>query len=153
MSKQVTKTYKEKLQERDYTPIPYKKPKIPGFELGVDTSKNEIVIESKTPNPTSKSFDDQLERMGYDPKHFKIESNRLEHRSWDMAIGDGQVQTMHYVKARIVKRMPEHDISNFISNKFLRRPASVALAPSTSSNTRYGRAWNAPAAWTRTTPG
>lgn len=114
MSKSVSKTYKEQLQERSYEPIPYNKPKIPGFELGLDTTKNEIVIQSPTPNPSSKSFDDQLERMGYDPAHFKIESDRLEHRSWDMAIGNGQVQTMHYVKARIVKRMPEHDITDFL---------------------------------------
>ncbi len=114
MSKQVSKTYKDKLQERSYVPIPYKKPKIPGFELGLDTSKNEIVIESSVPIPKAATFNAALERMGYDPDYFKIESNRLEHRSWDMAIGDGVVQTMHYVKARIVRRLPDHDIKDFI---------------------------------------
>lgn len=116
-------TYEAKLKQRDYDPPSYKKPEIPGFDLGLNTAKNELVIEADTPNPSAKTFDDALSRMGYDPVHFKIESDRLEHRSWDMAIGNGQIHTMHYVKARIVKRIPEHDIQRFLQRvKKYRKP-------------------------------
>jgi len=110
----VPESYLDKLQSRDYDPPTYKKPQIPGFDLGLNTEKNELVIESDTPNPCAKTFSNALMKMGYDPDHFKIEGDRLEHRSWDMAIGGGQVHTMHYVKARIVQRIAEHDIKNFI---------------------------------------
>lgn len=107
-------TYTERLRQRTYAPPPYKKPDIPGFDLGLNTTKNELVIESDTPNPSAKTFADALERMGYDPQHFSIEGNRLEHRSWDAVIGGGETKTMHYVKARIVKKFPEHDIQNLL---------------------------------------
>ena len=123
----MSESYSDKLKHRDYEPPPYKKPQIPGFDRGLNTEKNELVIESDNPNPGAKTFNDALIRMGYDPDHFKIEGDRLEHRSWDMAIGDGQVQTMHYVKARIVKRIAEHDIKDFIKrvHKY-RKPVKVA---------------------------
>lgn len=107
-------TYEEKLKSRTYEPPPYKKPKIPGFEPGLNTAKNEIVIETDDPNPGAKTFDDALILMGYDPTHFKIEHDRLEHRTWNVNVGGGDVRWFHYVKARIVKRMPEHDIKRFI---------------------------------------
>lgn len=108
-------TYKEQLQARPYHPPTYKKPDIPGFDLGLNTLTNTLTIESETPNPSAKTFAETLIRMGYDPDHFKIESDRLEHRSWDAVIGNGEVRTLHYVKARIVKRMPELDITRFLS--------------------------------------
>lgn len=107
-------TYTERLKSREYDPPSYSKPKIPGFELGLNTEKQELVIESDTPNPGSKTFDQVLERMGYDPTHFKVEADRVEHRSWDMVVGPGDVRTMHYVKARIVKRAREQDIKKFL---------------------------------------
>jgi hypothetical protein len=106
----LSESYVDKLKSRDYEPPPYKKPDIPGFSLGLNTEKNTLVIETDNPNPGAKTFNDALQRMGYDPDHFKIEGDRLEHRSWDVP-GHG---TMHYVKARIVKRIAEHDIKNFI---------------------------------------
>lgn len=107
-------SYRDKLTARTYSPPSYKKPQIPGFDLGLNTEKGELVIESDTPNPGAKTFDEVLLRMGYDPTHFKIEADRLEHRSWDAAIGGGEVRTFHYVKARIVKRIAEHDIEDFL---------------------------------------
>jgi hypothetical protein len=106
--------YTEKLKSRTYKPIPYKRPEIPGFNLGLNTDKNEIVIETDTPNPGAKTFDDALTLMGYDPKHFKVESDRLEHRTWNANLGNGEVAWFHYVKARIVKRIPEQDIKRFL---------------------------------------
>ena len=116
--------YTDKLKSRSYQVPQYKKPQIPGFDPGLNTLKNELVIETDSPNPGAKTFNDALLRMGYDPKHFKIESDRLEHRSWDSAIGNGEVQTFHYVKARIVKRIPEQDIERFLKQvKKYRTPA------------------------------
>ncbi len=107
-------TYEDKLKHREYKPIPYKRPEIPGFDLGLNTAKNELVIETDNPNPGAKTFDDALMRMGYDPAHFRVEADRLEHRSWDAVIGSGETRTMHYVKAKIVKRIPEHDIERLL---------------------------------------
>ena len=119
----MSESYTDKLKARDYKPIPYKRPEIPGFNLGLNTDKGEIVIESDTPNPGAKSFDDALKLMGYDPTHFKIESDRLEHRTWNSAIGNGEIAWFHYVKARIVKRMPEQEIGRFLAKvKKFRKP-------------------------------
>jgi hypothetical protein len=116
-------TYTDRLKSRDYNPPTYKQPDIKGFELGLNTEKQELVIESDTPHPGAKTFNAVLERMGYDPTHFKVEHDRVEHRSWDMVVGPNDVRTMHYVKARIVKRIPEQDITKFLSRvKKYRKP-------------------------------
>jgi len=54
----VPESYLDKLQSRDYDPPTYKKPQIPGFDLGLNTEKNELVIESDTPNPCQRTDED-----------------------------------------------------------------------------------------------
>ena len=73
----------------------------------------------------------QLEHLGLDPECHEVFGDYIEVRSWDAAVGDGRVQRMRYVKARVRLRDPSDDgwpdsreLAKWIRRAKPRRPAT-----------------------------
>ncbi len=123
------------------------RPKHPaGWELGLNTEKNELVGRFETPLQVGEyedAFTALLEWWGFDPNEFTIEDDRVEVRTWDGSIGraggttvqrdedgriteyhkfDPQVQRFWYYKAKVVRKMPAADVSELVSLIRSRKP-------------------------------
>lgn len=89
-----------------------KRPSHPsGWEPGVElTSEDGVFVpqprpleDGETIKPEREPWDDHLRRAGLDPSEVEV-VEPVEIRTWDAAIGDGEVQTMVYFRAKIVSR-------------------------------------------------
>lgn len=78
----------------------------PGAQLG---ETGGILVPQPRPHdgeivrPEAEPWDDHIRRAGLDPALVEVQEP-VEIRTWDAAIGNGEVQTMVYFRARIVTR-------------------------------------------------
>lgn len=78
----------------------------PGAQLGESSG---VLVPQPRPHdggvvrPEGEPWDDHLRRAGLDPELVEVQEP-VEIRTWDAAIGNGEVQTMVYFRARIVTR-------------------------------------------------
>lgn len=87
------------------TPPAIQHPK--GWEPGVVLEGNRGTISSG-PTERNPDWDEVLRRFGFDPKLFEI-VEPVNVRTWDAAIGEGQVRQMWYHRANIVRRRSHED--------------------------------------------
>lgn len=127
------------------------RPKHPaGWELGLNTEKNELVGRFETPLQVGE-YDDAfralLEWWGFDPDEFAIEDDKVEVRTWDGSIGrlggttvhrdengriteyhksDPQVARFWYYKAKVVRRRPPAEVGDLVKLIRSRKPIKTA---------------------------
>lgn len=90
------------------------KPSTPkGFEPGVTWTGESGIGVSKPRRETPQEVDhaELLREWKFDPERYMIDGP-LEYRQWEMAIGEGQIETMHYYKAKIVPIPEDRDGPN-----------------------------------------
>lgn len=79
----------------------------PGAVVGEDSGLLVVnprpLAEGETVRPEREPWDEHLRRAGLDPAEVEVVPP-VEVRTWDAAIGDGQVQTMVYFKAKLIVR-------------------------------------------------
>jgi len=92
---------------------PNRKVKHPtGYEPGIDTERGTYVVSAVnplTPAAVSGRFAQQMKDASLDPDDWYLEDDRIEMRTWDMNLGEGQVHTAYYFKARIRRLHDRHD--------------------------------------------
>lgn len=84
-----------------------------GLTPGLDTEKGTFVVRSDRPLTAGEltgQLADRLTEAGVDPNDWLLENERIEFRTWDMAIGNGEVQRMFYFKCFIIRNGDQDDI-------------------------------------------
>jgi hypothetical protein len=98
-----------------------------GWKPGVNTEAGTAVIdESRIAGdvPTAADWDQVLERAGLDPAAFTV-LEPVDVRTWDANVGDGQVRTLRYFKARIIRKQEAEDVTGFTDHlRSRRRPGT-----------------------------
>ena len=108
MSKKKTQTKLEELTESQQDVAHNEKSPIPthpqGWEPGVTFShdKKKGTITSRPTTNSNPEFADLLQEWGFDPKHYTILDNTLQVRTWDMNMGQGNIQQAWYYRATVV---------------------------------------------------
>ena len=73
-----------------------------------DPKTNKGTLVSRGTKEQEPEFATLLSEWGFDPKEYEIVGN-LQVRTWDMNMGDGNVQQAWYYKADIRKKVPDFD--------------------------------------------
>ncbi len=93
-----------------------------GWEVGLDTEKNEIVTALDHPLQVGEyqdAFTELLVEWGFDPELFSIEDDRVEVRTWNGMSNvkgpyGGELVKLWYYKAKVIRRRPKADISDLV---------------------------------------
>jgi hypothetical protein len=79
-----------------------------GWEQGVTIGRDGGRIVGRTAEPVDPSkYDEILSNLlppGFDPAEYSIESDTVQVRSWDAAVGGGQTERFYYFRAEIRRR-------------------------------------------------
>jgi hypothetical protein len=75
-----------------------------GWEPGVDTQRGVIVAPPSEEPSEPEDWDQILAEFKLDPAKWEVVSDRVNIRTWDAAIGDGQVRRFFYFKADVRPR-------------------------------------------------
>lgn len=99
-----------------------------GWEPGLNTEKNEIIGRWDNPlqdGDYEDAFAQLLEWMGFDPKDFTIENDKVEVRVWNAHYGvDSPPEWFWYYKTTVVRRRKPEDVTDLV--KLIRRRKAVA---------------------------
>jgi hypothetical protein len=111
----------DKLDRIVETAFAAKRPKRePGWNPGVNTERGEAVIGPLANAPTANDWREVLERANLNPDEFTV-LEPVDVRTWDAAIGDGEVRTMRYFKAKIIRKAEADDLTAFAEHLRTRR--------------------------------
>lgn len=89
------------------TPDPVQRPSKDhptGWEPGVDTARGVIVTTPTTDADPPDDWADILAEFRLDPAKWQVDSDSVNVRTWDAAIGDGKVRRFFYFKADVRPR-------------------------------------------------
>lgn len=90
-----------------------------GFTPGVHMKGNAgEICERLNPDAGAPDWDHILEGWGLDPALFRVVGDTVEMRSWEANVGDGKIETLHYYKASVVRRIGTYataDIEKYAS--------------------------------------
>ena len=106
-----------------------KRPHPDGWEPGVrwdeTTRTGAITVKANAPRP---DWDSLLREWGFDPEKFEVADDSIQFRTWDGAIGEGNVQRVYYYRATIRLRKAENDpdIAALINEIKRRKPKPIA---------------------------
>lgn len=76
-------------------------PKPDELGLKINSRTGEGTIGVNVADGEDPRWDEQLRFLDLDPAHYEVHGGLIEVRSWDAAVGDGKVERMRYVKAKI----------------------------------------------------
>lgn len=71
-----------------------------GWEPGVDTEKGTVSVVSDSDVPPD-DWQHVLEQFALDPSRWRVVSDSVQVRTWDVAVGDGDVRRFFYFKANV----------------------------------------------------
>lgn len=94
----------------------------PGWKPGVNTEAGTAVIDAGADGtyPTAADWSEVLERANLDPDAFTV-LEPVDVRSWDAAVGNGEVRTFRYFKAKIISKVEHEDLTGFATHLRTRR--------------------------------
>lgn len=115
-----TETYNPKHALRTY-----KHPQ--GWEPGVVWNGSQGTAVSR-PLPADQPVDhaELLTEWGFDPKTHMILEGSLEYRQWDANVGEGEIKTLRYYKAKIVRgaQIPQADLDALFKEIRTHKPSA-----------------------------
>src|SRR4051812_31232336 len=104
-----------------------------GWEPGVAWDGKAGTITSRPLAEPTPDWSALLETWGFDPTLFEI-VEPVQVRTWDAAIGDGNVRTMWYYRAGIRQRSATApDVSALVAEIAKHKPARAPRTPATAS--------------------
>lgn len=100
-----------------------------GWEPGVDTSRG-VIVSPPTDSPEEPDWAEILEQFRLDPERWQVDSDTVHVRTWDSAVGAGEVRRFFYFKADVRPRVRSHradvdQLIKMVSGHRFKRPASV----------------------------
>ncbi len=80
-----------------------------GWEPGVDTAKGVVVTTPSEDGNPPQNWHEILAEFRLDPAKWEVDSDSVNVRTWDAAIGGGEIRRMFYFKADVKPRQDTND--------------------------------------------
>ena len=98
-----------------------------GWEPGITYGDGHGTITARLAINEAPDWTALLTEWGFDPERFQVKSDTVNIRTWDAAIGNGEVRRMWYHRADITSRAPllEPDYDRLLAEVKARRPVNL----------------------------